>query len=146
MSGIAPHHMGEIRDAVARFTRTEKVIRTLELRAGTGAEHGELTYRLDGAEPGSWTRDLPLVGTTAGRSADIDPARDVVRDLVDGPAGSAVTDASVQQLGRLAVGFVLVRGPMRAEVVARLDATAGLARRLARADIAKTHGIWQSRQ
>ncbi len=115
-------------------------IRTLELRAGGGAA-GELTYRLDGAEPGSWTRDLPLTGAAADRPGGVsdqtadqasggadDPTRDVVRDLVDGPAGFAATDATVQQLGRLAVGFVLVRGPVRPALVARLDATAGLAR------------------
>lgn len=106
-------------------------IRTLELRAGVGAERGRLTYRVDGAEPGSWTRDLPLSGSARVRASDQgsdEPVRDVVRDLVDGPAGSATTDASVQQLGQLAVGFVLVRGPVPSDVASRLDATAGLAR------------------
>lgn len=105
-------------------------IRTLELRAGSGAERGRLTYRVDGAEPSSWTRDLPLIGSadTAHRQRADDPVRDVVRDLVDGPAGTATTEAPVQQLGRLAVGFVLVRGPVRSDVMTRLDATAGLAR------------------
>jgi GT2 family glycosyltransferase len=98
-------------------------VRTLELRADRAA----LTYRLDGVEPGPWSRDLALGrAPAAGRSGD--PVQAVVRDLVDGPAGFAAGDAAVDRLGRLAVGFVLVRGPVPAAVVTRLDATAGLAR------------------
>jgi GT2 family glycosyltransferase len=98
-------------------------VRTLELRpAGE-----ELTYRLDGVEPGPWSRDLAVSSPAVGGPAD-DPVRAVVRDLVDGPAGFAAGEAAVEQLGRLAVGFVLVRGEAPGTLLARLDSTAGLAR------------------
>jgi GT2 family glycosyltransferase len=100
-------------------------VRTLELRTGTGSSVG---YRLDGVEPGSWTRDLPLGDPTSGADATVDPVREVVRDLVDGAAGGTSASSSVEQLGRLAVGFVLVRGDAPTTLVTRLDATAGLAR------------------
>lgn len=99
-------------------------VRTLELRSAPG-EAG-LSYRLDGVEPGSWTRDLALHDSASAGSAD--PVRAVVRDLVDGPAGFAAGGDALEQLGQLAVGFVLVRGDVPADVVTRLDATAGLAR------------------
>jgi GT2 family glycosyltransferase len=98
-------------------------VRTLELRPVGQA----LTYRLDGVEPGPWSRDLAVASPAAGGPAD-DSVRAVVRDLVDGPAGFAAGQAAVEQLGRLAVGFVLVRGEAPGSVLARLDSTAGLAR------------------
>jgi GT2 family glycosyltransferase len=97
-------------------------VRTLELRT----ERRTLTYRLDGVEPGPWTRSLAVVDAAAASRPD-GPVEAVVRDLVDGPAGLAAGDGAVDQLGRLAVGFILVRGQVPA-VVTRLDATAGLAR------------------
>jgi GT2 family glycosyltransferase len=98
-------------------------VRTLELRPAGQA----LAYRLDGVEPGPWSRDLAVASPAASGPAD-DPVRAVVRDLVDGPAGFAAGEAAVEQLGRLAVGFVLVRGEASGAVLARLDSTAGLAR------------------
>jgi hypothetical protein len=96
-------------------------VRTLELRAARSA----MTYRLDGVEPGPWSRDLAVASPANGTA---DPFRGVVRDLVDGPAGFGAGQAAVEQLGRLAVGFVLVRGDAPATVLTRLDSTAGLAR------------------
>jgi GT2 family glycosyltransferase len=129
---------------VAAAAQGPSGVRTLELRAMPATDVGgsggrgdvpTLSYRLDGVEAGAWTRSLSTyLSTTATTSetiaatSDQDPVRSVVRDLVDGAAGSASTDPAVHRLGQLAVGFLLVRGDVPADVVTRLDATAGLAR------------------
>ncbi|HET8614875.1 MAG TPA: glycosyltransferase family 2 protein [Actinomycetales bacterium] len=100
-------------------------VRTLVLQPdATGA----LAFRLDGVEPGPWTRDLPLVDASARGDAEADPVGGVVRQLVDGSGAAATADGPVTRLGQLAVGFVLLRGDVPKGVVARLDSTAGLAR------------------
>ncbi|MGN6613298.1 MAG: hypothetical protein ACTHLJ_16140, partial [Angustibacter sp.] len=87
------------------------------------AVDGQLTYRLDGGEPGPAVRDV-----TGASPASVDaPVRTAVEALTDaGDAASA--DAVVTDLHRLAVRFVLVRRPVPAALGDRLDATAGLSR------------------
>ncbi len=93
--------------------------RTLVLATGAG----QLTYRLDGGEPGSVARD---VTGPAPSPADA-PLRAAVVRLAN-PGSPAAGEDVVRALGRLAVGFVLVRQPVPAPLSNQLDATAGLTR------------------
>jgi hypothetical protein len=83
---------------------------------------GEISYRLVGAEPGSWSRDLPpeLAAVTT------DPVTAAVQALAAPPAGDG--DAVTPSLRRLAIGFVIVDRTTPASVAARLDSAADLAR------------------
>lgn len=87
------------------------------------AVDGQLTYRIDGGEPGPAVRDV-----TGAAPASVEaPLRTAVEALTD-PADAASADAVVTDLHQLAVRFVLVRRPVPAALGDRLDATAGLSR------------------
>ncbi|KQX69900.1 glycosyltransferase family 2 protein [Angustibacter sp. Root456] len=120
--GVHPiHHSAAVGlPAVAADAATGPTAsRTLVL----AAVDGQLTYRLDGGEPGPAVRDV-----TGATPASVDaPVRSAVEALTD-PGDAASADAVVTDLHRLAVRFVLVRRPVPAALGDRLDATAGLSR------------------
>src|SRR5215218_5606622 len=112
-------------------------VRTLVLQVKPGAA----TYRLQGAEPEDWTRNVP--GRDAGdrAAADVVPAAvaGLLAEGVSPPSGrddvAAPSGAKGQQdedpvaaLRRLAVGFVLVGEPVPTDTAARLDSLGGLTR------------------
>ena len=90
--------------------RGPAALRTLVI----SSEAGALTYRLDGAEPAAWSRDL-----TAGAGTVSAPVTAVVRSLT----GASPT---AEGLRELAVGFVVVDAAAPAQVRARLDTVGGL--------------------
>lgn len=115
-------------DAAAGPLGTRTLV--LELAAG------RLSYRLDGGEPGSVARDLPEPSSGAVGAGAEGPVRDAVAALLaDGRSpvgqrpGAAGTDTdALRRLRSLAVGFVLVRQPVPAQVATGLDDVPGLAR------------------
>ncbi|MFC6008230.1 glycosyltransferase family 2 protein [Angustibacter luteus] len=97
-------------------------VRTLVL----AAEDGQITYRLDGGEPGAVARDV-RARAGADERATADPVRPVAAALAN-PDTALPGPGTVASLRQLAVGFLLVRDPAPAQLTERLDATAGLAR------------------
>jgi hypothetical protein len=83
---------------------------------------GEISYRLVGAEPGSWSRDLPPEPAAATSA----PVTAAVQAMAAPSAGDG--DAVTPSLRRLAIGFVIVDRTTPASVAARLDSAADLAR------------------
>ena len=79
-----------------------------------GADGGDLTYRLDGAEPAAWSRERLGLSQAAGS-----PVAAVVASLT----GASPTAKGLREL---AVGFVVVQAAAPAQVRARLDTVAGL--------------------
>ena len=84
-----------------------------------GADGGDLTYRLDGAEPAAWSRER-----IAGSSAALSPAAgSPVAAVVASLTGASPTAKGLREL---AVGFVVVQAAAPAQIRARLDTVAGL--------------------